>query len=145
MSYFNAKIKVGEVDKYKRREVIIDKFIKQLPLNNDTYYVEHDKTTDSFRVRKDNKIKIQDDSDNDLKFLKTTPSHPRDRLARKVRRSKCLGNKKAEVRETETRPVIMPTGALLAAGKIKRKYAKNRKRNKIKKLLKQNLTETRTY
>ena len=77
--------------------------------------------------------------------MKTTPSHPRDRLACKVRRSKRLANKKAEVKETETRPVIMATGALLAAGKIKRKYAKNRKRNKTKKLLKQNLTKTRTY
>ena len=33
-----------------------------------------------------------------------------------------LANKK--VRESETGPVIMPTGTLLAAGKIKRKYAK---------------------
>ena len=32
----------------------------------------------------------------------------------------------------------MPTSVLLAAGKIKRKYAKNRKKDKTKKLLKQN-------
>ena len=48
--------------------------------------------------------------------------HLRDRLARKVRRSKRLANKKA--RESETEPVITPKGMLLAAGKIKRKYAK---------------------
>ena len=38
----------------------------------------------------------------------------------------------------------MPTGALLAPGKIKRKYAKNRKKEKTKKLLKPNkeLSET---
>ena len=38
----------------------------------------------------------------------------------------------------------MPTGALLAPGKIKRKYEKNRKKEKAKKLLKPNkeLSET---
>ena len=58
-----------------------------------------------------------------LSFLKKTPSHPRNRLARKVRRSKRLTNKK--VTESDTGLVIMPMGALLIAGKIKRKYAKN--------------------
>ena len=71
-----------------------------------------------------------------LCLKKKNQSHPRDRLARKVRRSKRLANKK--VRESETGPMIMPMGALLAAGKIKRKYAKNRKKDKTKKLLKQN-------
>ena len=66
-----------------------------------------------------------------LCLKKKNQSHPRDRLACKVRRSKRLANKK--VRESETGPVIMPMGALLAAGKIKRKYAKNRKKDKKKK------------
>ena len=79
-------------------------------------------TTDSIRVRKDHKIKINDDSDNDIEFFKKAPSHRRDRLARKVRKSKRLANKK--VRESKIGSVIMPTGALLAAGKIKNKYAK---------------------
>ena len=112
------------------------KIIKQLPPNDDTYYIEHNRTTDSFRVRKDNKIKINGDSDNDIVFKKKNQSHPRDRLARKVRRSKRLANKK--VRESETGPMIMPMGALLAAGKIKRKYAKNRKKDKTKKAAKKN-------
>ena len=43
--YFNTKIKVGKVNNIKRREVI-----KQLPTNNDTYYIEHNRTTDSFSV-----------------------------------------------------------------------------------------------
>ena len=75
-------------------------------------------------------------------FLKKTPSHPGNRLACKVKRSKRLANKK--VRESETGPVIMPTSALLAPGKIKRKYEKNRKKEKTKKLLKPNkeLSET---
>ena len=136
LPYFNAKIKVGKVNKIKRQEAIMDKINKQLLPNNDIYYIEHNRTTNSFRVRKDNEIKIKDDSDNDIEFFKKAPSDPRDRLARKVRRSKRLANKK--VRESKTGPVIMPTSVLLAAGKIKRKYAKNRKKDKTKKLLKQN-------
>ena len=120
--YFNAKIKVGEVNKIKRREAIMDEINKQLLPNSDTQYIEPNRTTDSFSVRKDNKIEINDNSDHDIEFFKKTPNHPRDRLARKVRRSKRLANKKA--REYETGSVIMPTCVLLAAGKIKRKYAK---------------------
>ena len=85
LPYFYAKIKVGKVNKIKRQEAIMDKINNQLPPNNDTYYIEHNRTTDSFRVRKDNKIKINDDSNNDIAFFKKTPSHPRYRLARKVR------------------------------------------------------------
>ena len=92
------------------------------------------RTTDSLRVRKDNKIKINDNSGNDILFFKKTPSHPRDRLAHKVRRSKRLANKK--VRESVTEPVIMPTSAVLAAGKVKRKYAKKQKKRQNKKAAK---------
>ena len=131
LPYFNAKIKVGEVNKIKRREATMDKIIKQLPPNNDTYQIEKNRTTDSLRVRKDNKIKINNDSGNDILFFKKShPSHPRDRLAHKVRRSKRLANKK--VRESVTGPVIMPTNALLAAGKVKRKYAKKQKKRQNK-------------
>ena len=70
LPYFNAKIKVGEVNKIKRQEAIMDKINKQLPPNNDTYYIEHDRATDSFRVRKDNEIKINDNSNNDIEFFK---------------------------------------------------------------------------
>ena len=122
LPYFNTKIKVGEVNKIKRPEAIMDKINKQLPPNNDIYYIEYNRTTDSFKIRKDNKIKINDDSNNNIEFFKKTPSHPRDRSAHKVRKSKRLANKK--VRESKTGPVIIPTGTLLAAGKIKRKYPK---------------------
>ena len=47
LSYFNAKIKVGELNKIKREEVIFDETIKQLPPNNDVYYIENDRKTDS--------------------------------------------------------------------------------------------------
>ena len=39
------KVKVGEVNTMKRREAIMDKINKQLPPNNDTYYIEHNRTT----------------------------------------------------------------------------------------------------
>ena len=83
----------------------MDKIIKQLPPNNDIYYVDHDRQTDTFRVRKDNKIKIESDDD-DVKFIKQTPTHSRDRLARRskqnnsneVRKSKRLAkNQKGRV------------------------------------------------
>ena len=69
LPYFNAKIKVGEVNKIKRQEAIMDKINKQLPPNNGTYYIEHNRATDSFRVRKDNEIKINDNRNNDIEFF----------------------------------------------------------------------------
>ena len=117
LPYFNAKIKVDELNKIKRREVIFDKIVKQLLPNNDVYYIEHDRETDSFKLKKDGKIKINDD---EVEFLKQTPSHPCDRLACEIkkRRSKRVVNKKE--RKTVTVSVVMPTGTLLAAVKIKR-------------------------
>ena len=71
--------------------------------------------------------------------MKQTPTHPRDRLELKskqnnnneVRKSKRLAKK-------QKRRVVMPTGALLAAGKIKRKYLN--KGERTKKLLKHEKT-----
>ena len=125
LPYFNAKIKVGELNKTKRREAIFDQNVKQLRPNNDTCDTDHDRTTDTFKLKKDNIIKINNDSGGDIKFLKQTPSYRRDRLRRKIkkRKSKRIANKKA--RETKTGPVVMPTSALLAVSKIKRKYAKS--------------------
>ena len=46
LPYFNAKFKVDELNKKKRRDAIMDKIIKQLPPNNDIYYVNQiDKQT----------------------------------------------------------------------------------------------------
>ena len=88
-------------------------------------------------IKKVNKIKLNNDNGDDIKFLKQTLSHQRDRLVRKIkkRRSKRIANKK--VRETKTGQVVAPIGALLAASKIKRKYAKIAKNTITKKLLKQ--------
>ena len=113
----------------------MDKIIKQLLPKSDIYYVDHDRQTDTFRVKKD-KMKIESNyDDDDFIFIKQTSTHPRDRLARRpkqnnnkeVRKSKRLAkNKKGRV--------VMPTGALLAAGKVKRKYLN--KGERTKKLLK---------
>ena len=90
LPYFNAKIKVVELNKTKRWEATFDQIVKQLPPNNDTYYIDHDRTTDTFKLKKDNKIKINDDSGEDIKFLKQTLSHPRDRLARQSKKKEDL-------------------------------------------------------
>ena len=41
--YFHRKIKVNETDKLKRREAIIYKIVKQIPSDNDKYYVKYNK------------------------------------------------------------------------------------------------------
>ena len=41
----------------------MDKIIKQLLPSNDIYYTDHDRQKDTFRVRKDKKIKIESDDD----------------------------------------------------------------------------------
>ena len=48
LPYFNAKIKVDELNKKKRGDAIMDKIIKQLPLNNDIYHVDHDEQNGHF-------------------------------------------------------------------------------------------------
>ena len=53
LPYFNTKIKVDETNKLRRKEAIFDQIINQLPPNNDTYYIKHDKKQDSFTVKKD--------------------------------------------------------------------------------------------
>ena len=50
--YFNTKIKVDETNKLRRKEAIFDLIINQLPPNNDTYYIKHNKKKDTFTVKK---------------------------------------------------------------------------------------------
>ena len=54
--YFNRKIKVNETDKIKRREVIIYKIVKQIPSDNDKYYVKYNKDSDTYYIGKDEKL-----------------------------------------------------------------------------------------
>ena len=108
----------------------MDKIIKQLPPNNDIYYVDHDRQTDTFRVRKDNKIKIESDDD-DVKFIKQTLTHQRDRLARRSKQNNNNGVRKSKrLAKKQKGRVVMLTGALLAAGKIKSKYLNRGERTK---------------
>ena len=53
LPYFNTKIKIDETNKLRRKEGIFDQIINQLPPNNDTYYIKHNKKKDSFTVKKD--------------------------------------------------------------------------------------------
>ena len=56
ISYFNRKIKVNKTDKIKRWEAIIYKIVKQIPSDNDKYYVKCNKESDTCHIRKDEKI-----------------------------------------------------------------------------------------
>ena len=92
-------------------------------------------------------IEISSDSEDEVTYTKTTTSHPRDRLTVKIKEQEkqaiVVGDNDDEMyckqkgERTKTGPVVMPTGALLAASKIKRKYAKSAKNTITKKLLKQ--------
>ena len=66
LPYFNTKMKVNETDKSKRREAISDKIIKQLPPNNDQYYIQHDNISDAYRVRKEKKVTVIINSDEEF-------------------------------------------------------------------------------
>ena len=41
--YFNKEIKVNETDKIKRRETTIYKIVKQIPSDNDKWYVKYNR------------------------------------------------------------------------------------------------------
>ena len=53
LPYFNTKIKFDETNKLRRKEAIFDQIINQLPPNNDTYCIKHNKKKYSFPVKKD--------------------------------------------------------------------------------------------
>ena len=53
LPYFNTKIKIDEINKLRRKKAIFDQIINQLPPNNDTYYIKHNKKKDTFTVKKD--------------------------------------------------------------------------------------------
>ena len=106
LPYFNTKIKVNETDKNKRREAVFDKIIKQLPPNRDQYYIQHDKNSDTYRVQKERKVTVIINSDEET-------------------------NSKAKKKRRD----IIPTGALLVTGKIKRKYKQSARKAETNKLL----------
>ena len=42
-SFFNVNIKIDKTDNEKRENAIFDQIIKQLPTNNDKFYIDYDK------------------------------------------------------------------------------------------------------
>ena len=48
---FTANITIDETDKDKKQEEIFDKIINQLRPENDTIYIDHDKKTNTYKVR----------------------------------------------------------------------------------------------
>ena len=55
---FNRKIKVNKTDKIKRREVIIYKISKQIPLDNNKYYAKYYRDSDTYYIGKEDEKKI---------------------------------------------------------------------------------------
>ena len=64
-SYLNRKIKVNETDKIKRRETIIYKTVKQIPSNNDKWYVKYNRDSDTYYIGKEDQKKISIGSTDD--------------------------------------------------------------------------------
>ena len=50
--YFNKKIKVNEIDKIKRWEAITYKIAKQIPSDNDKWYVKYNIGSDTYYIGK---------------------------------------------------------------------------------------------
>ena len=66
--YFNDTIVVNETDKLKKREAIIYEIIKQLPADNDKYFVKYKPETDTYNIGKDKEIIfVEDDFDYNAK------------------------------------------------------------------------------
>ena len=56
-------MKVNETDKIKRRDVIIYKTVKQIPSDNDKWYVRYNRDSDTYYIkRKTKKIIVIDSS-----------------------------------------------------------------------------------
>ena len=56
--YFNRKMKVNKTDKIKRRDAIIYKIVKQIPSDNDKWYVKYNRDSDIYYVGKKDEKKL---------------------------------------------------------------------------------------
>ena len=92
-----------------KEEAVFDKIIKQLPPNNDEYFIQRDKDINTYRVQRGKKIRV------------VSSSHKKSKTKSKKR--------------TKKRHTVIPTGALLATGKIKRKYKQSARKAVTNKLL----------
>ena len=50
---FTADINVDETDKNLKPEEVFDRLINQLPPDNDTVYIDHDKKNNKFKVKRE--------------------------------------------------------------------------------------------
>ena len=51
-------MKVNETDKIKRRDVIIYKTVKQIPSDNDKWYVRYNRDSDTYYIGKEDEKKL---------------------------------------------------------------------------------------
>ena len=119
--YFNDTIVVNETDKLKKREAIIYEIIKQLPADNDKYFVEFKSETDTYNIGKDKEIIFaEDDFDYNLKRR-----HKKRKIIYTPEELKVIANKRKKIFENPRRNNIE---------KIKNEVKPKAKANKPKKV-----------
>ena len=119
--YFNDTIVVNETDKLKKREAIIYEIIKQLPADNDKYFVEFKSETDTYNIGKDKEIIFaEDDFDYNLKRR-----HKKRKIIYTPEELKVIANKRKKIFENPLRNNIE---------KIKNEVKPKAKANKPKKV-----------
>ena len=120
--YFNDTIVVNETDKLKKREAIIYEIIKQLPADNDKYFVEFKSETDTYNIGKDKEIIFaEDDFDYNLKRR-----HKKRKIIYTPEELKVIANKRKKIFENPPRNNIE---------KIKNKVKPKAKASKPKKVV----------
>ena len=96
---------VNETDKLKKREAIIYEIIKQLPADNDKYFVEFKSETDTYNIGKDKEIIFaEDDFDYNLKRR-----HKKRKIIYTPEELKVIANKRKKIFENPPRNTIEKT------------------------------------
>ena len=57
-TYFNRKIKINEADKIKRREAIMYITVKQIPSDNDKWYVKYNRDSNTYCIGNEDEKKL---------------------------------------------------------------------------------------
>ena len=119
--YFNRKIKVNKTDKIKRREAIIYKIVKQIPSDNDKWYVKYNRDSDTIYVGKEDKRQII--------VIESSEEETKNRRKR-IRKGTNNTDEINEIipkKRIKAKRVVYPTDTLLALGKIKTERKKTKK------------------
>ena len=118
--YFNRKIKVSKSDNTKRWEAIIYKIVKQIPSDNEKWYVKYNRDSDTYYIGKEDKKKII--------VIENSDKETKNRRKRKGTNNVDEINEIIPKKWIKAKRVVYPTGTLLALGKIKMEPKKQKKK-----------------